>query len=276
MSDEANDNACSGCPAARSDSAEPQDLTQKPHEQSHIKKVIGVVSGKGGVGKSLVTSLLSSAMNRRGHSVAILDADVTGPSIPKAFGVNEKLRANVSGILPSVTESGIQMVSTNLMLPDDTTPVIWRGAIISGTVRQFWSEVLWGDIDYMFIDMPPGTGDVPLTVFQSLPVDGIVIVTAPQDLVSMIVSKAVNMAENMNIPILGLIENMSYFECPDCGSRHAIFGEGNIERIAAEHGITLMAKLPILPAISALVDAGRVEEVDTTPFDSFVDALEKV
>lgn len=227
-----------------------------------VKKVIGVVSGKGGVGKSLLTSMLAVGMTRKGYTCGILDADITGPSIPKAFGVHDKLEGCEEGILPARSEGGVQMVSINLVLPNEDDPVIYRGPIIAETVKQFWSDVVWDDVDFMFVDMPPGTGDVPLTVFQSLPVDGIVVVTTPQDLVSMIVTKAVKMAEMMHIPVLGLVENYSYFRCPDCGKEHAIFGESHIERVAADLGLKVLARLPIDPAVAAACDAGRIEELD--------------
>ena len=233
------------------------------NKESSVKHVIGVVSGKGGVGKSLVTSLLAAKTRAKGFQVGILDADVTGPSIPKAFGVNRAgLTAHNDLMVPVQTATGISIISSNLLLDNDTDPVIWRGPVIANVVKQFWSEVWWKDIDYLFVDMPPGTGDVPLTVFQSLPVEGIVIVTSPQDLVSMIVAKAVNMAEEMDIPILGIIENMSYFECPDCGKRYRIFGESRIEEIAAQHGIPVLARAPIDPKTAEAVDQGTVEYLD--------------
>ncbi len=229
--------------------------------ESNVKKVIGVVSGKGGVGKSLVTGLLAIAAKRSGKTVGILDADVTGPSVPKMFGVHDKAMSDGVNIIPGVSEGGIEMMSTNLILDDEKEPVIWRGPVIAGVVKQFWREVLWGDLDVLLVDMPPGTGDVPLTVFQSLPVDGIVIVTSPQDLVSMIVEKAARMAEMMNIPVLGIVENMSYITCPDCGRKIFPFGEGRVEAVAAEHGLDLVAKMPIEPYIAALCDAGKLEAV---------------
>ena len=232
-----------------------------------------MVSGKGGVGKSLVTSLLASVLQKNGNKVGILDADITGPSIPRAFGIEEKLRANESGIIPSVSVSGIKIVSTNLILPDDTTPVIWRGSIISNMVRQFFSEVNWGELDYLLIDMPPGTGDVPLTVYQSLPIDGVVIVTAPQTLVSMIVGKAINMAGTMEIPVLGLVENMSYFECPGCAERHALFGPSSVEALAQEYAIGLTATLPLSPYFASKMDAGAADALDTAPLEAFARAL---
>lgn len=242
------------------------------HEKAKVKKVIGIVSGKGGVGKSLVTSLLAVETNRAGIRTAILDADITGPSIPQCFGLHEIADVKDEALLPVKTASGIQTMSINLLLEDETQPVIFRGPVIAGTVKQFWSEVLWEDVDCMYVDMPPGTGDVPLTVFQSIPVDGIVVVASPQELVGMIVSKAVNMAHAMDIPVLALVENMSYFECPDCHKKHAVFGESHIEEIAKKFGISEVIKLPIDPKLAALCDAGRVEESNTDWFAPFVTA----
>ena len=236
-----------------------EDFRQAPHELSHIKKVIAVVSGKGGVGKSLVTSLLSVQMQREGYQTAVLDADITGPSIPTAFGLKEKAYANELGLLPVKCQGGIPVMSLNLLLDNNTDPVVWRGPIIASTVTQFWTDVIWGDVDYMFVDMPPGTGDVPLTVFQSLPVDGIIIVASPQELVGMIVEKAVNMAAMMDVPVLALVENMSYFKCPDCGKEHHIFGESHIEEIAEKHGIDTVCRIPIDPELAKLTDAGLIE-----------------
>lgn len=229
------------------------------NEHSSVKKVIAVMSGKGGVGKSLITSLLAVNSMRAGYHTAVLDADITGPSIPKAFGVKEKAFANQYGILPLQSHTGIELMSINFLLENDTDPVVWRGPIIAGTVKQFWTDVVWDDIDYMFVDMPPGTGDVPLTVFQSMPIDGIVVVTTPQDLVSMIVEKAVNMASLMNIPVIGIVENMSYYECPHCGERTELFGKSHLEEVAEKHGISLTAKLPINPKLAAACDAGLIE-----------------
>ena len=234
----------------------------EPMPGSTIKHVIGVVSGKGGVGKSLVTSLLASEANKRGFKVGILDADVTGPSIPKSFGISEPLTGDETGVFPDQTESGIKLISTNLMLPVEDMPVVWRGPVVSGVVKQFFNEVHWGEIDYLFVDMPPGTSDVLLTVFQSLPVDGIVTVSAPQELVSMIVGKAVNMARQMDVPVLGLVENMAYFTCPDCGKQHHIFGEPQGAAVAEHYQIPAYATLPIDPKFAALVDAGKIEEYD--------------
>jgi Mrp family chromosome partitioning ATPase len=252
----------------------PKDLLEKPHELSNIKKVIGVVSGKGGVGKSLVTSLLAVTMKRRGFKTAILDADITGPSIPKAFGIKEKASGNELGLLPIKSKTGIDIMSINLLLADDTAPVIWRGPIIGNTVKQFWTEVIWGDVDYMFIDMPPGTGDVSLTVFQSIPVDGIIIVTSPQELVSMIVSKAVKMAQIMDIPIIGIVENMSYFKCPDCNKEYQIFGISHVEKIARKHDIDVIARLPIDPNIAVACDRGLIELFKGDWMEKAADILE--
>lgn len=249
------------------------------HPASSVKKVIGIVSGKGGVGKSLVTSMLAVAMERKGKRTAILDADITGPSIPKAFGLDKETVGMTSdGVLmmPVETMNGIRVMSSNLLLDHATDPVIWRGPVIAGAVKQFWSETLWKDIDYMFVDMPPGTGDVPLTVFQSLPVDGIIIVTSPQELVSMIVAKAVNMAKKMDIPIIGIVENMSYLTCPDCGKKISVFGESHIEEVAGEHGLKVLAKLPIDPKVAELVDAGKIEYLKEEWLADAVDAVEKI
>ena len=250
---------CSNCGSECASRTQPQSLQAKPHDGSHVKHVIAVVSGKGGVGKSLVTSLMAVQMHRRGFKTAILDADITGPSIPKVFGITERATGNEQGIYPVESKGGIKVMSMNVLLEDATAPVVWRGPVISGAVKQFWTDVVWGDIDYMFVDMPPGTGDVPLTVFQSLPVDGIFIVTSPQELVSMIVEKALKMSEIMHIPVLGLIENMSYFECPDCHSRHEIFGTSHVEESAAKYDIPYTAKLPIDPNFAAHCDKGDIE-----------------
>ena len=262
------------CSSCSSDcGGNPQDMHEKLNEYSSVKKVIGVVSGKGGVGKSLVTSMLAVTFNRMGKSVAILDADITGPSIPKAFGIHQRCVGNDKGIIPAVTETGIKLMSINLLLKNETDPVVWRSPMITGTVKQFWSEVLWEDVDYMFVDMPPGTGDVPLTVFQSMPVDGIIIVTTPQDLVTMIVKKAYNMAKMMNIPILGIVENMSYFECPDCHKKHYIFGESKIDEVAKELEIPVLAKLPINPAAAAYVDNGTIELADASAMTEVIERI---
>ncbi|MFW6264756.1 MAG: P-loop NTPase [Bacillota bacterium] len=253
-----------------------EDFLEDTHEMSNIKKVIAIISGKGGVGKSLITSMMAVTMNRRSHETAILDADVTGPSIPKAFGIEEKARGSQFGILPVKSETGINIMSLNLLLENETDPVIWRGPVISGTVKQFWTDVIWGDVDFMFVDMPPGTGDVSLTVFQSIPVDGIIIVTSPQDLVSMIVSKSVNMAEKMNIPILGLVENMAYFKCPDCGKEHRIFGKSHVEEIAQKHNLDVLASLPIDPVIPELSDQGLIERYEKDPLENLAKILENM
>ncbi|MBE7050993.1 MAG: Mrp/NBP35 family ATP-binding protein [Ruminococcaceae bacterium] len=274
MSEECTHN-CETCSANCSSKDKPQSLIEAPHEMSRIGKTIGIVSGKGGVGKSMVTSMLSVNMRRRGYKTSILDADITGPSIPKAFGLKEKAKANEFGLLPVTTKTGIDVMSINLLLENDTDPVVWRGPVIGGTVKQFWTDVIW-DSDYMFIDMPPGTGDVPLTVFQSIPVDGIVIVTSPQELVSMIVAKAVKMAKLMNVPILGIVENMSYFECPDCGKKHSVFGESHIDAIAEEHGISSISRLPINPKLAAGADSGLIELFDGDWLDSLSDVIENL
>lgn len=269
-------NDCASCSENCSSRTEPQDLHEKLNANSSVKKVIGVVSGKGGVGKSLVTSALAVAMNRRGYKTAILDADITGPSIPQAFNIHSRAQGNELGIFPAVSETGIDIMSINLLLKNETDPVIWRGALISGTVKQFWTEVIWENEDFMFVDMPPGTGDVALTVFQSIPVDGIVIVTSPQDLVSMIVSKAAKMAQMMNIPILGVVENMSYFMCPNCGKKHSIFGESRVDEVAAEYGTEVIARLPINPDFASLVDNGRAEAMEDGYIDSAADVIENL
>ena len=252
------------------------DFRAPANAHSNVKRVIGVVSGKGGVGKSLVTSLMSVIMRRRGHNAAILDADITGPSIPKAFGVKGMLSASDGGIFPAQSTTGVKMVSLNLLLENETDPVVWRGPVIAGTVKQFWSDVQWGDIDFMFVDMPPGTGDVPLTVFQSLPVDGIIIVTSPQELVGMIVEKAVKMAKMMNVPVLGVVENMSYFKCDECGKEHHIFGQSHVEEIAARNGIEMTARLPMDPLLAAACDKGLIEMFDGNWLEKIADAIEKV
>ena len=256
MSDCTHD--CSTCGESCSERSA-ESFRKALHEGSSVKKVIGVVSGKGGVGKSLVTSLLAVNMNRAGKHSAILDADITGPSIPKLFGIHEKALGNEDGILPCKSKTGIDVMSINLLLENDTDPVVWRGPVIAGTVKQFYTDVIWRDVDFMFVDMPPGTGDVPLTVFQSLPIAGIVVVTSPQDLVSMIVEKAVNMARMMNIPVLGIVENMSYYECPHCGERSEIFGRSHIDETAHRFNIPAAARLPINPKLAAASDAGLIE-----------------
>ena len=250
---------CSSCGENCSSRNEIQ--KEKLHEGAKVKKVIAVMSGKGGVGKSLVTSLLACEMQRRGFRTAIMDADMTGPSIPQAFGVHENATGTEEYINPSIASNGTQLMSMNILLPDETEPVVWRGPVIAGMVTQLWTDVIWDDVDYMFVDMPPGTGDVPLTVFQSLPVDAVVIVTSPQDLVSMIVEKAVKMTGMLHLPVIGLVENMSYFKCPDCGKEHAIFGQSGINQVAAKYGIELVERLPIDPSIAQAVDAGQVDTV---------------
>ncbi|NLZ91020.1 MAG: Mrp/NBP35 family ATP-binding protein [Clostridiales bacterium] len=275
MSEKCDQN-CSACSKECSDRKEKQtDFSVKLNANSSVKKVIGIISGKGGVGKSLVASMLAVLMNRRGHSTAIFDADITGPSIPKAFGIKDKAKSGGQGLLPVESRDGIKIMSINLLLNNDTDPVIWRGPLIASTIKQFWSDVVWGEVDFMFIDMPPGTGDVALTVFQSLPVDGIIIVTSPQELVSMIVSKAVNMAKRMNVPILGIIENMSYLKCPDCGKEINVFGESRIEEVAREHGIPVLGKLPIDPAIASAVDKGLIEDFEGDWLEKTAEILEK-
>ncbi len=266
---------CASCGESCSSRKEPQDLKVPQNVFSDVKKVIAVVSGKGGVGKSLVTSLLACEMHRRGKRVAVLDADITGPSIPKMFGMGEMATATETGIIPVESRTGIELMSVNFLLEDETMPVLWRGPVISGVVTQFWQDVMWGDVDYMFVDMPPGTGDVPLTVFQSLPIGGIVVVTSPQELVGMIVEKAVNMADMMNVPVLGIVENMSYFECPDCGKTHQIFGESRIDEIAKKHNIDTVAKLPIRSEIAEAGDAGCIEKVEENGIYPICDKLEK-
>ena len=265
---------CSSCQASCGDRKTAKEDFLKPmNKYSNIKKVIGVVSGKGGVGKSLVTCLLASACAKAGLKVGVLDADVTGPSVPKSFGINSRAMQDGECLLPAEADGGIKLMSVNLLLEDVNSPVVWRGPVISGLIEQFWSDVRWGELDYLFVDMPPGTGDVALTVFQSLPVDGIVIVSTPQDLVKMIVSKAFNMAKMMNVPVLGLVENMSYYTCPDCGKKINIFGESAIDETAGEFGVPVLAKLPINPEINRLVDKGRIFDAQCSELDEFVSAL---
>ena len=264
---------CSTC--SQNCSEREVDFRKPLHEGASVKKVIAVVSGKGGVDKSLVTSLLASEMQRRGYNAAVLDADITGPSIPRSFGVTEHATGTSEYLIPVTTYTGLQLMSINLILEDETEPVVWRGPVIAGAVQQFWTDVMWEDVDYMFVDMPPGTGDVPLTVFQSLPVDGVVVVSTPQDLVGMIVAKAVKMADLMHKPVIGLVENMSYFKCPDCGKEHAIFGESRVEELAKEYGIPHVAKLPIDPVITTMVDAGEVESVTGRYVSGLIDVIEK-
>lgn len=267
------DSNCSSCGKECESRKAPNSFLEPMNKDSNIKKVIGIVSGKGGVGKSLVTSFLATETAGRGASVAILDADITGPSIPKAFGIKQRAVIENESIYPSVSEGGVKIMSLNLLMVNETDPVVWRGPIIAGTVKQFWTDVIWGDVDYMFVDMPPGTGDVPLTVFQSLPIAGIIIVTSPQDLVNMIVEKAVNMAAMMGVPILGIVENMSYFKCPDCGKEHYIFGSSKVEEVAARHGIDTFAKLPIDASFAEACDDGKIEAVDGNLLKSIVDRI---
>ena len=254
------------------------DMKVAPHKFSSVKKVIGVVSGKGGVGKSLVTGLLAAKMQSRGAHAAVLDADITGPSIPRLFGLTQRMHGTQLGLNPVRSATGVDVASMNLLLENDTDPVVWRGPVIAQVVTQFWSEVVWNNVDYMFVDMPPGTGDVPLTVYQSLPIDGIVIVTSPQELVSMIVEEAVNMAQmdGLNVPVLGIVENMSYFECTKCGDRHAIFGESRLEEIAKQYSIPNVARLPIDPSIARSCDAGAIEAVNSPWLDDLADAISKL
>lgn len=265
---------CSSC-KADCDSRKPsrEDFLKPMNKYSNIKKIVGVVSGKGGVGKSLVSCMLASKCAAAGLRVGILDADVTGPSVPKSFGITERAMQDEECLLPAVSKDGVKIMSINLLLEDVNSPVVWRGPVISGVIEQFWSDVRWGELDYLFVDMPPGTGDVALTVFQSLPIDGIVIVTTPQDLVKMIVNKAFNMAKMMDIPVLGIIENMSYYTCPDCNSKINIFGESKIDETAAELGVPVLAKLPINPQINRLVDEGRIYDAKCKELDDFISAL---
>ena len=265
---------CSSC-SSDCKSKNSESLHESLNQYSSVKKVIAVVSGKGGVGKSLVTSTLAVTFNRLGKKTAILDADITGPSIPKAFGINERAKGNEYGIIPVTTETGIDIMSVNLLLENPTDPVVWRSPVITGTVKQFWKDVIWENEDYMFVDMPPGTGDVPLTVFQSLPIDGIIVVASPQELVSMIVEKAVKMANMMNVPILGLVENMSYYICPDCGNKHYLFGESHIDEIAKKFNISTVCRLPMDPAITKVVDAGLIETITQMELMPIVNELMK-
>lgn len=264
---------CSSCGSDCAERTEPQNMQEKPNEQSHIQKVIGIVSGKGGVGKSLVTSMLAVMTQRQGFRTAILDADITGPSIPKAFGIHGKAAGNQDGLLPVKTSCGTEIMSINLLLDHVNDPVVWRGPLIAGVVKQFWTDVAWGDVDYMFVDMPPGTGDVPLTVFQSLPVDGIIVVTSPQELVRMIVEKAVKMANMMHIPVLGIVENMSYFECPTCHDRHFIFGQSHVAELAKEFNIDTVAQIPISSDLAALCDAGCIENLHWNWLNSIIQKI---
>ena len=269
MSESCNHN-CGSC----GQDCSARDIHEKLNPKSSVKKVIGVVSGKGGVGKSLVTSMLAVAMTKQGKRAAILDADITGPSIPKAFGLKGRVTGEEKEIYPMVSRDGVQVMSINFLLENETDPVVWRGPIIAGAVKQFWSDVIWDDVDYMFVDMPPGTGDVPLTVFQSLDICGIVVVATPQELVGMIVEKAVKMASMMSIPVIGLVENMSFVKCPDCGKEIKIFGESNLDKVAATYNLPVLARLPIDPTVAAAVDAGAVENIDVSLMDNAVAVIE--
>ena len=263
---------CSTC-SSNCSSRDKNSLLEQPNALSSVKHIIAVVSGKGGVGKSLVTSMLAVNMSRLGYKTAILDADVTGPSIPKSFGLKGTVEGDEHGMIPPTTTSGIDIMSVNLMLDDETKPVVWRGPVIAGAVKQFWTDTIWHNIDYMFIDCPPGTGDVPLTVFQSIPIDGIVIVSSPQELVSMIVEKAANMAQMMNVPVYGLVENMSYVKCPDCGTEIKVFGDGHMEKIAEKFGYDLLGRIPMDPKLSALVDKGWIEMMDNNYLEAAAEVL---
>ena len=267
---------CSSCSANCESRNQPQSLIEPLNAQSSIKKVIGVVSGKGGVGKSLVTGMLATLFSRKGYKTAVMDADITGPSIPKMFGVGGRAKGTQDGILPAISRNKIEIMSVNLLLENPSDPVIWRGPVIAGVVKQFWTDVIWGDVDYMFVDMPPGTGDAPLTVFQSIPLDGIVIVASPQDLVAMIVNKAVSMANMMNIPILGVVENMSYVECPDCGKKIKLYGDSHIDAVCAENGIPLLAQIPISPDITHACDMGLIEDFSGDFLDLAVTTIENM
>lgn len=272
MSEACNGN-CASCGSSCGSAQQPESLLAQANPHSNVKKVIAVVSGKGGVGKSTVTAMLAMAMQQRGRKVGILDADITGPSMAKAFNVHACSGASEEGLYPALTENGTQVMSINLLLDNETDPVLWRGPIVAGTVKQFWSEVIWEDVDYLFVDMPPGTGDVPLTVFQSLPVDGVIIVTSPQQLVSMIVAKAVNMANMMQIPVLGLVENYSYFQCPDCGKQHEIFGKSHIDEIALQYHLPVLARLPIDPSVAQKMDDGAAEQLPTADLQAAVETI---
>ncbi len=267
---------CSTCGQSCGQRTEPESLLQKPHEQSHIKKVIGVCSGKGGVGKSMVTSLLAVTMQRMGLKVGILDADITGPSIPREFGLKQKAEGNDTGIFPVRTTTGIDVMSLNLLLPNDSDPVAWRGPIIAGAVTQFWTDVIWGDKDVLFIDMPPGTGDVMLTVCQSIPVDAAVLVSTPQELVGMIVEKSIKMVDMLNIPVIGLVENMSYVQCPDCGKKIEVFGESHVDAIAKQYGIPHTAALPIDRKLAASADKGMIELTNGDWLDEIANAIDQL
>jgi Mrp family chromosome partitioning ATPase len=266
---------CSSC-SAKCSTKSKQDFLEPINAKSKIKHVIGIVSGKGGVGKSMVTSSLAVLLNKMGYKVGILDADITGPSIPKSFGINSKVYQNELGILPAETKNGIKIMSINLLLEDKEAPVLWRGPVIAGAVKQFWHDVVWGDLDYLFVDCPPGTGDVPLTVFQSIKIDGIIVITTPQDLVSMIVKKAINMANMMNIPVLGIIENMSYFICPDCNKKTYLFGESKTQKVADEYGLKVLANIPLNPNNISLIEEGKITEINITPFESAINYIKEL
>ena len=269
-----NETGCSGdCSSCKSAKKEPESFIEAANKYSKIKNVIGVSSGKGGVGKSMVTAMLAVLMSRKGYKVGILDADITGPSIPKMFGINSRAKMNDKGILPEVTAGGIKIMSCNLLLENPDAPVVWRGPVLAGAVKQFWTDVFWDEVDFLFVDMPPGTGDVPLTVYQSLPINGAVIVTTPQDLVSLIVKKAYNMANMMNIPVLGLVENMSYIKCPDCGKEIKLFGESHIEEVAEKFGYDLLARIPMDSKLAALVDRGMIELMENDYMDKAAQAV---
>lgn len=266
---------CSTCGENCPSRTAPESLLAPQNKMSRVRKVIGVVSGKGGVGKSLVTAMMATLANRRGYTAAILDADITGPSIPKIFGTKQEITGDEEGMFPAITPTGIRMMSVNLLLDKETTPVVWRGPVIAGTVKQFWTDVCWGEVDFMYVDMPPGTGDVPLTVFQSIPLDGIIIVTSPQELVSMIVSKAAKMAEMMHIPVLGIIENYSYVKCPDCGKELRVFGESHVDEVAKEYGYDVLAKIPMDPKLAALCDKGAIELMENDYLDHAAETVEQ-
>ncbi len=277
MSDCSNDCSSCGLDCASRQEPKPEDFLVKLAEGNKVGKVIGIVSGKGGVGKSMVTSLLAGASRREGYRTAILDGDITGPSIPKSFGVKENLFGNADGlIVPAESDNGIKLVSVNLMLSNETDPVIWRGPVLGGVIKQFWGETAWGDVDYMFVDMPPGTGDVPLTIFQSIPLDGIIIVASPQELVGMIVEKAGNMARMMNVPILGLIENMSYVECPHCGEKISLFGESHIDEIAQTYHVPVLARIPVNPEMAKACDEGKIAWFENQYMEQAMETIQKL
>ena len=267
---------CSSCGESCGDRTSPQSFIEPLNSQSKVKKVIGIVSGKGGVGKSLITGMMATLFSRKGYKTAVMDADITGPSIPKMFGIDGRARGTEDGIIPAVSRNEIKIMSVNLLLENPMDPVVWRGPVIAGVVKQFWTDVIWGDIDYMFVDMPPGTGDVPLTVFQSIPLDGIIIVSTPQDLVAMIVNKAVGMAHLMNIPIVGVVENMSYVECPDCGKKIFLYGDSHIDAVCEEKDIPLLGRIPISPDITHNCDMGLIEDFTGDFLDLAVKAVEEI